>query len=59
MNAMKSNSRKIRKEGWRTGSVMDFLKLSDEEAVLVEMRTASRRDLRGRARSRGSNRKMK
>jgi ribosome-binding protein aMBF1 (putative translation factor) len=41
-------SRKLRKAGWRSGSVKDFLKLSDEEAALVEMRLALSRNLRER-----------
>jgi ribosome-binding protein aMBF1 (putative translation factor) len=46
MNRLKSG--KLRKAGWRSGSVRDFLKLSDEEAALVEMRLALSRDLRQR-----------
>lgn len=41
-------SARLRKAGWRSGSVKDFLKLSDEEAALVEMRLALSRDLRQR-----------
>lgn len=41
-------SGKLRKAGWRSGSVKDFLKLSDEEAALVEMRLALSRNLRER-----------
>lgn len=41
-------SGKPRKAGWRSGSVRDFLKLSDEEAALVEMRLALSRNLRER-----------
>ena len=41
-------SAKLRRAGWRSGSVKDFLGLSDEEAVLVEMRLALSRYLRQR-----------
>ena len=42
------NSRRSHKTAWRSGSVQDFLKLSDEEAALVEMRLALSRNLRER-----------
>lgn len=32
--------RKLRAAGWKVGSAKDFLKLSDEEAALVELRLA-------------------
>ena len=51
------DSTRLKQEKWRSGSVADFLNLSDQEAALVEMRTASGRDLRGRARARGSTRR--
>jgi ribosome-binding protein aMBF1 (putative translation factor) len=41
-------SGKLRKAGWRSGSVKDFLGLSAEEAALVEMRLALSRALRER-----------
>ena len=41
-------SAKLRRAGWRSGSVKDFLGLSDEEAALVEMRLALSRYLRQR-----------
>lgn len=41
-------SGKLRKTGWRSGSVRDFLELTDEEAALVEMRLALSRNLRER-----------
>ena len=43
-----SRPRKFQKAGWRSGSVKDFLGLSDEEAALVEMRLALSRNLRER-----------
>ena len=59
MSPVKSNSRKMRKEGWRTGSVEDFLKLSDQEAALVEKRVASGCNPSGRRPTRAINRKAK
>jgi ribosome-binding protein aMBF1 (putative translation factor) len=41
-------SRKLRKAGWRSGSVKDFLGLSDAEAALIEMRLSLSRSLRER-----------
>jgi ribosome-binding protein aMBF1 (putative translation factor) len=42
------NSGKLRKAGWRSGSVKEFLGLSDEEDALVEIRLALSRSLRER-----------
>jgi ribosome-binding protein aMBF1 (putative translation factor) len=41
-------SRKLQKAGWRSGSVKDFLGLSDAEAALIEMRLSLSRSLRER-----------
>jgi ribosome-binding protein aMBF1 (putative translation factor) len=41
-------SRNLRKAGWRSGSVQDFLGLSDEEAALIDMRLSLSRSLRER-----------
>ena len=30
--------RKLRAAGWKVGDIRDFLKLSDEEAMLVELK---------------------
>ena len=45
---MKLNTLKLRKAGWRSGSVKDFLGLSDEEAALIGMRLSLSRSLRER-----------
>ncbi len=42
------NSAKLRKAGWRSGSVKEFLGLSDEEEALIEMRLSLSRALRER-----------
>jgi ribosome-binding protein aMBF1 (putative translation factor) len=42
------NTEKLRKAGWRSGSVKDFLKLSDQEAALVEIHVSLSRYLRER-----------
>ena len=34
----KARLRKLRAAGWKVGSAKDFLKLSDEEAMLVELK---------------------
>ncbi|MBI4670388.1 MAG: helix-turn-helix transcriptional regulator [Chloroflexi bacterium] len=39
---------KLEKKGWRIGSASEFLELSPEEAVLVEIRLALSRQLRMR-----------
>jgi ribosome-binding protein aMBF1 (putative translation factor) len=41
-------SRKLQKAEWRSGSVKDFLGLSDAEAALIEMRLSLSRSLRER-----------
>jgi hypothetical protein len=41
-------SRKLHKAGWRSGSVKDFLGLSNEEAALIDMRLSLSRSLRER-----------
>jgi ribosome-binding protein aMBF1 (putative translation factor) len=43
-----SKVRKLAAAGWRTGSAREFLELSDEEALLVEMRLALSRSVRKR-----------
>ncbi len=39
---------KLEKAGWRVGSAAEFLQLSPEEAILVEMRLSLSRALRAR-----------
>ena len=46
MKQLKSG--KLRKAGWRSGSVKEFLGLSDWEMALIEMRLALSRALRER-----------
>jgi ribosome-binding protein aMBF1 (putative translation factor) len=41
-------SEKLRRAGWRVGSVKDFLGLSADEAALIEIRLALSRGLRER-----------
>lgn len=41
-------TRQLRKAGWRSGSVKDFLGLSNEEEALIEMRLSLSRSLRER-----------
>lgn len=48
-----SKIRKLAAAGWRTGSTQDFLKLSKEEAMLVEMRLALSRSVRERRENQG------
>jgi ribosome-binding protein aMBF1 (putative translation factor) len=43
-----AKSRKLAKAGWRSGSVKDFVGLSDEEETLIEMRLSLSRSLRER-----------
>jgi ribosome-binding protein aMBF1 (putative translation factor) len=43
-----SKVKKLRKAGWRVGSVKDFLGLSDEEVALIEIRLALSHGLRER-----------
>jgi hypothetical protein len=46
---MKSTKKeKLKKAGWKTGSAADFLKLSPEEAAMIELRVALARDLKRR-----------
>ena len=39
---------KLKKAGWRIGSVQDFLELSEEETAYIEMKLALSRDLKAR-----------
>lgn len=51
---MKSSKRaKLAGHGWSVGSTQDFLKLSDAEAALVELRLALSRSLKTWRRRRG------
>lgn len=51
---MKSSKRaKLEAHGWSVGSAQDFLKLSDAEAALVELRLALSHSLRTWRRRRG------
>ena len=43
-----SKVERLRRAGWRVGSVKNFLGLTDEEAALLEMRLALSRNLRER-----------
>ena len=46
MNKRKKN--KLAKKGWKTGSVAEFLGLSDEESAYIEMKLALSEKLRER-----------
>ena len=49
---MKQNKKKrLEKAGWKTGSVQDFLELSDEEVAFIEMKLALAKYLKDRRRS--------
>ncbi len=46
----KGKKAKLAKKGWKTGSVAEFLDLSDEEAAYIEMKLALSEKLRERRR---------
>jgi len=41
-------SKKLEEKGWKVGTVSDFLELSPEEAILVEIKLALSRSLKER-----------
>ena len=63
VSSEKHKMRKAKKEqlnntGWKAGSAQEFLGLSDEEAVLIEMKLALASSLKERRRSRGWTQEM-
>ena len=44
-------SKKLEEKGWKVGTVSDFLELSPEEAILVEIKLALSRSLKERRQS--------
>ena len=44
----KSKKERLEKAGWKTGSVQEFLDLTDEETALIEMKIALSRYLKDR-----------
>lgn len=46
MRNQRKQHEKLEAEGWKVGTVQDFLAFSDEETLVVEIKLALGRDLR-------------
>ncbi len=53
MTVRKEKKRRLEAKGWRFGSTRDFLKLTAEEAMYIEMKLRLGRNLRERRERRG------